>query len=202
VLEVLRPEGGRLLEGKDFTGGAPATKSALLLCFAVPRIACAQGSVVADGSAVTIVAGQPCGVAHAKPVDEQGGGSKLKGPQKSSTIATRHTIVSTRTGALLLFNTGVHCCPFAPPAEYAARLPALLEMHLRGLMLMYRLAAGTTPHADLGSELLWALGAVVDCIQAIILPELAQMAELVNGAQLYLPDGVVPDGGHELAPSL
>jgi hypothetical protein len=46
VLEVLRPEGGRLLEGKGFTGGAPATKSALLLCFAVLRIACALGSVV------------------------------------------------------------------------------------------------------------------------------------------------------------
>jgi chromosome segregation ATPase len=37
--------------------------------------------------------------------------------------------------------------------------------------------------------------AVMDCIQATILPELAQMAELVGGAQHYVPDGVVPDGG-------
>jgi hypothetical protein len=75
-------------------------------------------------------------------------------------------------------------------ADYAKRLPSLVEMHLRGLALMYRLALACCSLEDL-----WEVGPSIvttayNCINETIAPMLIQDPALLSGAVRYLPRGM------------
>jgi hypothetical protein len=72
-------------------------------------------------------------------------------------------------------------------AEYIQRAPGLVEMHLRGLTLMYRLVPGCEAGDSLWDK--WALGtlALWSSIEGAILPGLVPTTALFNRAARYLP---------------
>jgi hypothetical protein len=63
-------------------------------------------------------------------------------------------------------------------------------MYLRGLTLMYRLAAGNTIHPDFGADVAVAAAFILRCTSLTILPALVHSARLLDDAAPFLPHNV------------
>jgi hypothetical protein len=75
-------------------------------------------------------------------------------------------------------------------AEYEQRLPLYVEMHLRALTLLLRLALGHPWDDDLCDQLPYNVRVVFTCIQNMISAALVPASGLLVYAQRYIPAGV------------